>query len=156
MKASNTVRNCDFYIYGILRSDAVSTGPKWVFIGSTNKTTYAYNSSIPITSEIVQNNPLQYFTVYVNSTEFIDGPVQLKAVAKTDSNNAMTLVQGGTIANNGRSLCYTTSDQQGLFPMHRDIAYTLALQNCSTDLATNEQLMAAYTITSVSYYLLIV
>ena len=152
MKASYTVRNCDFYIFGTLRSDAITTGPKWVLVGSTNKSTYAYNSSISITAEIAASNPLQYFTVYVNSTEFIDGAVQLKAVAKTDSNNTMTLVQGGTIANDGRSLCYTTSDQRGLYPMNRGVAYTLHLTNCSTDLATIKELMAAHTISSVSYY----
>ena len=152
MKASYAVQNCDFYIYGTLRSHVGATEPKWVLVGSTSKATYVYNSSILITAEISASSPLQYFTVYVNSTGFIDGPVQLKVVAKTSTVGTMTLVQGATIANGGRSLCYTTSDEGGLYPMHRGVVYSLALGDCTTDIATNQLLIAAYTITSVSYY----
>ena len=118
---------------------------QWTLVGTTNTSTYAGNAS-------TSGQLLQYFSINVNSTLFIDGQVQLKVVANTTAAGEITVVKGATVANKGMPLCYTISDEGGHYPLHRGFSYSFTTANCSTDLAIIRNLTSLYLVTSVSYY----
>ena len=148
---SYNVVDCKFYVYGNVTTLAGSAYA-WVLVGTSTRATYTYNASIPDSLEISTNALLQYFTVNVNTAQFNNGIVQLKVITTTTTAGALSSVQGATVVNNGRSLCYSVSDYGGQYAIHRGRSHTFTVQSCSTDAAVNAALLARYTISSVTFF----
>ena len=149
---SYSVVDCKFYVYGNVTTLTGTTEYQWVLVGTSTRSTYTYDALVPVTVEVSSLALLRYYTVYVDTTQFKNGPVQLKVVTDTTTAGALSSVLGATVSNYGRSLCYSVSDLGGLYGIPQGSYYPLTVQNCSTDAAVNVALMELYTITSVSFY----
>ena len=149
---SYTVVDCKFYVYGNVLNVDGSAAYAWILVGTSARSTYTYDATLPDSFEISSNALLQYFTVNVDTTQFKDGAVQLKVVTSTTTAGELSSILGATVANTGRLLCYSVSDLGGQYAVHRGMPLSLTVESCTTDAAVNAGLLAQYTISSVTLF----